>query len=66
MAVRIELADVVRRFGERYIEKYGDVMMPSHRRALQDIAVCQTEALGGKRYRSNDCDRDFWHYICRE
>ena len=62
MTVRIELADVVRRFGEPYIEQYGDVMMPSQRRAIRDIAACQTEALGGKRYQCIDCDRDFWHY----
>jgi len=62
MTDRIELADVVRRFGDRYIDKYGATMMPSQRKALQDIATCQTEALGGRRYQCEDCGRDFWHY----
>lgn len=62
MTGRIELADVVRRFGDRYIEKYGHVIMPSQRKALHDIAACQTEALGGRRYQCNDCGKDFWHY----
>lgn len=62
MTERIELADVVRRFGDRYIAKYGHVIMPSQRKALHDIAACQTEALGGRRYQCNDCGKDFWHY----
>ncbi len=62
MTGRIELADIVRRFGDRYIVKYGHVMMPSQRKALHDIAACQTEALGGRRYQCNDCGKDFWHY----
>ena len=62
MTGRIELADIVRRFGDRYIEKHGHVMMPSQRKALHDIAACQTEALGGRRYQCNDCGKDFWHY----
>ena len=62
MTGRIELADIVRRFGDQYIAKYGQVMMPSQRKALHDIAACQTESLGGKRYKCNDCGKDFWHY----
>jgi hypothetical protein len=62
MIGRIELADVVRRFGDRHEAKHGAVLMPSQRKAMQDILACQTEALGGKRYQCNDCGRDFWHY----
>jgi hypothetical protein len=41
-------------------------MMPSQRRALADIAACSTEALGGRRYRCDDCRESFWHYhACR-
>ncbi len=66
MSSRIELADVVRRFGDPHEAKHGNFMMPSQRKALQDIAACQTEALGGRRYRCNDCGKDFWHYhSCR-
>ena len=43
----IELADVVRRFGPEYIPKYGERMLPSHRKALADIAACCTRELGG-------------------
>ena len=51
----IELADVVRRFGAQYRSRYGHLMMPSHERALSNIAACCTEDLGGRRYRCDDC-----------
>jgi len=58
----IELADVVRRFLGAYQEQFGDRMLPSHHRALQDIAQCMTEAMGGGRYHCYDCDETFWCY----
>lgn len=61
---RVELADVVRRFGAKYTTQYGQAMMPSQKRALSDIAACCTEALGGRRYRCNDCHETFWRYHC--
>ncbi len=57
-----ELADVVRRFGCKYTSQY--TLMPSHRRALSDVVACCTEALGGRRYRCNDCRESFWRYHC--
>jgi hypothetical protein len=62
--VNVELADVVRQFGPQYISQYGDQMMPSHRRALWDIAACCTRELGGRLYRCDDCHDTFWHYHC--
>ena len=62
----VELADVVRRFGPKYTTRYAGRMMPSQRRALADIAACYTEALGGRRYRCDDCQESFWQYhACR-
>jgi Putative transposase/Transposase zinc-binding domain len=60
----VELADVVRQFGPQYILRYGEGMMPSQRKALSDIAACCTRELGGRRYRCDDCQNDFWHYHC--
>ena len=59
---QLELADVIRRFMDPYVEQFGHLMLPSHRRALQDIAACMTEAMGGGRYQCNDCHEDFWSY----
>ena len=58
----LERADVIRRFQGAYEERFGDLMLPSHRRALQNIADCMTAAMGGGRYRCNDCDETFWSY----
>ncbi len=62
MSSRIELADIVRRFGDLYEAEYGNFLMPSQRKALQDIAACQTAVMGGRRYLCQDCGKDFWHY----
>jgi Putative transposase/Transposase zinc-binding domain len=60
----IELADVVRQFGPQYLAKHGERMMPSHKRALADIAACCTKELGGRLYSCDDCDDTFWSYHC--
>jgi Putative transposase/Transposase zinc-binding domain len=61
---KIELADVVRRFGPQYLAQHGKRMMPWHKKALADIAGCCTKELGGRLYRCNDCDDTFWSYHC--
>ena len=60
----VELTDVVRRFGGAYRSQYGRVMMPSHKRALADIAACCTKQLGGRLYRCDDCTESFWVFHC--
>jgi hypothetical protein len=60
----VELADVVRRFGPDYISQYGQLMMPSQKRALSDIAACCTKQLGGRLYRCDDCRESFWRFHC--
>jgi hypothetical protein len=63
---QLELADVVRRFAGPYKQQFGDLMLPSHHRALQDIVGCMTEDMGGERYHCNDCNEAFWiYYGCR-
>lgn len=62
--VGVELADVVRRFALQYTSQYGQTMMPSHKRALSDIAACCTRELGGRWYRCDDCHDSFWRYHC--
>jgi Putative transposase/Transposase zinc-binding domain len=61
---KIELADVVRRFGPQYAAQHGERMMPSHKKALADIAACCTKELGGRLYGCDDCDDTFWSYHC--
>lgn len=60
----VELADVVRRFGPKYTSQFGQVMMPSQKRALSDIAACCTQELGGRLFRCGDCNESFWRFHC--
>jgi hypothetical protein len=60
----VELADVVRRFGHQYTSQYEQVMMPSQKRALSDIAACCTKELGGRLYHCDDCRGTFWSFHC--
>jgi hypothetical protein len=46
----IEMAEIFRQHKEEYLSKYGDRILPSHRKAIDDIIACRTPALGGKVY----------------
>jgi len=41
------VAEVFRRHGERFLNRWGHTVSPQQRKALQDISVCRTAALGG-------------------
>lgn len=56
-----EVADIFRRYGGDYLETFGPGVLPSHRRALQDILCCRTPVLGGHVYRCDHCGRE--HYV---
>lgn len=60
----VELADVVRRFAGKYTTQYGSTMMPSQKRALEDIAACCTREMGGRLHRCDDCQQTFWRFHC--
>lgn len=59
-APALEVADVMRAVGGRYIQLYGDRMPAIHRKAIGDITVCRTPTMGGTMYYCMDCDR--WQY----
>lgn len=46
----VELADIFREAGPAYCARFGDRMLPSHRRVMRDIVDCRTPALGGHLY----------------
>ena len=58
----LELADIFRLHGPDYRAKFGTRMLPSHRRAMQDIKTCRTEALGGQLYFCNKCQEQRYSY----
>ena len=55
----LEVADVFRQFGPSYLDAFGDRLLPSHRRAIEDITACRTAAMGGHAYRCDDCGQRF-------
>ena len=58
----VEVAEIFRLHGPAYREKFGIRMLPSHRRAMQDIETCRTEALGGQVYFCAQCDEQRYSY----
>jgi Putative transposase/Transposase zinc-binding domain len=50
----LEVADVLRCYGPEYLDRFGQDLLPSHRRAIEDRLACRTEALGGQLLQ---CDR---------
>jgi hypothetical protein len=61
-----EVADVVRRYGSDHRERFGEDLLPSHRRAMDDIIHCRTEALGGQLLQCERCGQEHSVYhSCR-
>jgi Putative transposase/Transposase zinc-binding domain len=58
----MNLADVVRRHGPAYIQKYGARMPQRHRRALDAILRCHTPACGGSLYVCAECGHQHFAY----
>jgi len=62
----IELADIMRRFGPLYLERFSGGMLASHKRAISDIQQCRTEAMGGHIYQCGRCGKKVYVYhACR-
>ena len=58
----IELAEIFRRYGPAYREKFGAHLLPSHRRAMQAIEQCRTAVLGGHVYYCPRCEQTQYRY----
>ena len=51
------VADVVRRYGPAYLERFGETIPAAHKKVLRAIAACRTSELGTVLYRCEDCER---------
>src|SRR5437660_3628441 len=58
----VEVAEIFRLHGPSYREKFGNRMLPSHLRAMQDIEQCRTASLGGQLYYCAQCDQQRYSY----
>ena len=62
----LELADIFRRYGNSYRQKYSTRMPSTHLKAMRAIEHCRTEALGGQVYRCPDCEQvQYSYHSCR-
>ena len=56
-----DMAEVLQLYGRDYLHRFGQDLLPSHRRAMQDILQCRTEALGGQLLQCDHCGQE--HYV---
>jgi len=62
----LEVADIFRQYGGEYLRRFGQAMLPSHRRAFDDILACRTPALGGHVLVCDRCGRpQYAYHSCR-
>src|SRR5262249_6325934 len=54
----LEVAEVIRQQGDAFLERYGGLLSVVQRRALRDLAVCRTAALGGHVEHCLDCGQE--------
>ena len=60
------LNEVIQQYGAAYRAKYGEKLLPSHQRALRDLELCRTEALGGHVYDCPQCQiNEYKYHSCR-
>jgi hypothetical protein len=62
----LEVAEVIRQYGEAFLGLYGSGLSAAQRQALRDLASCRTAALGGHVERCLDCGHERLAYnSCR-
>jgi hypothetical protein len=62
----LEVADIFRRHGAAYRQKFAKPLLPRHLRAMAAIESCRTAALGGQVFRCDHCDQKLYAYhSCR-
>jgi hypothetical protein len=54
----LEVADVIREYGEAFLDRYGGGLSATQRKALRDLAACRTAVLGGHVEHCLDCGHD--------
>jgi hypothetical protein len=58
----LELASVFKVYGPEYLQKYGENMLPSHKKAMEDIQHCRTQIMGGHVYYCDVCEDSLYAY----
>ncbi len=58
----LELAEIVKVYGDAYRARYGERMPPSHWKALWDIEHCRTSLMGGETFWCDACQEYVYSY----
>lgn len=62
----LELADIFRRYGPAYRQKYASRMPGNHFKVMRAVEQCRTPALGGQVYRCPNCEElQYSYHSCR-
>lgn len=62
----LTVAEILRAAGAAYRDRFGERLLPSHRRAMRDLETCRTPARGGHLYACDECgEREFRYHSCR-
>ena len=63
---RLEVADVLHAHQQEFLKRWGQVVSRQQRKALRDIGLCRTAALGGHLEQCDDCPyQSFAYDSCR-
>jgi predicted Zn-ribbon and HTH transcriptional regulator len=54
----LEVADILRQYGETFRARYGGLLSDEQRQAVRDLTRCRTSALGGHVERCLDCGHE--------
>jgi len=58
----IEVADILKNYGQEYIEQYKDSIPKNHLKVINDILICRTKDNGGKTYYCKHCNKYIFSY----
>jgi len=62
----LEVADILRRYGDAYLDRFGEAVPYRHRCVIRDLVNCRTQSLGGHVYVCNGCGHQhFSYHSCR-
>lgn len=62
----LEVADVLRRHGQAYLEGHGTAVPRRHRRTIRALVACRTAQLGGHLYECDRCGhQQYAYHSCR-
>ena len=62
----LEVADILRRYGQSYLDACGSAVPLRHRRVIQALVACRTAQLGGHLYACDHCGhQQYAYHSCR-